>query len=109
MRTAKVCPTCSHYENSKCILYEGQWLSLVNIEPGDSVEVSLQKINDTMSTLSGLQQIIEAQGFLSLQGYTGAQGVQGAQGLLGLQGITGIQGSLGIQGPIGIQGASGAQ
>jgi len=44
MRTAKVCPTCPKYENAKCIIYEGAFLPITGISPGDSIDVVLAKL-----------------------------------------------------------------
>ena len=44
MRTAEVCPTCPTYENAKCVIYEGTFLPVTNISPGDSLEVVLAKL-----------------------------------------------------------------
>jgi len=48
MRTAAICPTCAVFENALCILYNGEYLTNTDIEPLDSVEVALQKINDNL-------------------------------------------------------------
>ena len=48
MRTAAICPTCAVYENALCILYNGPLLVNTDIQPLDSVEVALQKINDNL-------------------------------------------------------------
>ena len=53
MRTAAICPTCATYENALCILYNGEYLTNTDIEPLDSVEVALQKINDNLVPVSG--------------------------------------------------------
>ena len=48
MRTAAICPTCPTYENALCIIYNGEFLENTDIQPLDSVEVALQKINDNL-------------------------------------------------------------
>lgn len=48
MRTAAICPTCAVYENALCVLYNGTLLVNTDIQPLDSVEVALQKINDNL-------------------------------------------------------------
>ncbi len=48
MRTAAICPTCAVFENALCVLYNGEYLTNTDIEPLDSVEVALQKINDNL-------------------------------------------------------------
>lgn len=53
MRTAAICPTCATYENALCIIYNGSYLTNTDIEPLDSVEFALQKINDNLVPLSG--------------------------------------------------------
>lgn len=52
MRTANVCPDCPIYENSKCIIYEGEYLPISTISPGDSVEVAFGKIEAVLATLT---------------------------------------------------------
>jgi len=46
MRTANICPTCATYENALCVLYNGALLTNLDIEPLDSIEVIIGKIND---------------------------------------------------------------
>lgn len=53
MRTAKVCPTCSTYTNSLCVVYSGPYLNTLNINNLDSIELALQKINLWASNNSG--------------------------------------------------------
>ena len=53
MRTAAICPTCSVYENALCILYNGPYLANADINPLDSVEVALGKINNNLVPKSG--------------------------------------------------------
>ena len=53
MRTAAICPTCSVYENALCILYNGDYLTNIDVEPLDSLEVALGKINDNLVPKSG--------------------------------------------------------
>lgn len=48
MRTAAICPTCATYENALCILYNGSYLSNIDVAPLDSVEDALVKINDNL-------------------------------------------------------------
>jgi len=52
MRTAEVCPTCSTYIDSKCIIYSGPYLSTLDIAPSYSIERSLGKINDLLAVAS---------------------------------------------------------
>ena len=53
MRTAAICPTCATYENALCILYNGLYLSNLDVAPLDSLEVILGKINDNLIPTSG--------------------------------------------------------
>jgi hypothetical protein len=53
MRTAAICPTCATYENAKCILYNGSFLSNINVAPLDDLETILEKINTRLVPLSG--------------------------------------------------------
>jgi hypothetical protein len=53
MRTAAICPTCAVYENAKCILYNGAYLSNADINPLDSLEDALKSINDNLVPRSG--------------------------------------------------------
>ncbi|NBQ98553.1 MAG: hypothetical protein EBU12_10140 [Microbacteriaceae bacterium] len=48
MRTAAICPTCATYENALCVLYNGEYLTNTDIQPLDSLEVALQKINNNL-------------------------------------------------------------
>lgn len=50
MRTAAICPTCATYENALCILYNGPYLPYTTIQPLDSLEVALQKIDAAFVT-----------------------------------------------------------
>lgn len=53
MRTAAICPTCATYENALCVLYNGEFLSNTDIQPLDSLEVALQKINANLVPVVG--------------------------------------------------------
>jgi hypothetical protein len=53
MRTAAICPTCAVYENALCILYNGEYLTNIDVNPLDSLEVALGKINDNLVPKSG--------------------------------------------------------
>lgn len=53
MRTAAICPTCATYENAKCILYNGEYLTNIDVNPLDSLEVALGKINDNLVPVTG--------------------------------------------------------
>ena len=54
MRTAAICPTCATYENSLCILYNGEYLTNTDIDPLDSVETAIIKINNNLVPLTGI-------------------------------------------------------
>ena len=53
MRTAAICPTCSVYENALCILYNGSYLPNIDVNPLDSVEVAIEKINANLVPVTG--------------------------------------------------------
>jgi hypothetical protein len=54
MRTAAICPTCATYENALCILYDGEYLVNTDIEPLDSVETAIIKINNNLVPITGI-------------------------------------------------------
>jgi len=51
MRTADICPTCATYINALCVIYNGVYLSTIDVEPLDSLEVALGKINTFLGTI----------------------------------------------------------
>ena len=51
MRTASICPTCATYENSLCVIYDGIALDGIGVEPLDSLDVILAKINAAIVAL----------------------------------------------------------
>jgi hypothetical protein len=53
MRTAAICPTCAVYENAKCIIYNGPYLSNLDVAPLEDLESVLGKINTKLVPLSG--------------------------------------------------------
>lgn len=53
MRTAAICPTCPVYENALCVLYNGEYLTNIDVNPLDSLEVALGKINDNLVPVTG--------------------------------------------------------
>ena len=53
MRTAAICPTCSVYENALCILYNGEYLTNIDVNPLDSLEVALEKVNNNLVPVTG--------------------------------------------------------
>lgn len=54
MRTAAICPTCSTYENAICVLYNGDYLPATDIEPLDSLQTALQKIDAAIAPQFGI-------------------------------------------------------
>lgn len=60
MRTAAICPTCATYENALCVLYNGEYLANADINPLDSLEVALGKINDNLVPVSGTSAPVNA-------------------------------------------------
>lgn len=53
MRTAAICPTCATYENALCIIYNGPYLSNINVNPLEDLPTILGKINNNLVPLSG--------------------------------------------------------
>ena len=53
MRTAAICPTCAVYENAKCIIYNGPYLTNIKANPLEDLETILGKINTNLVPLSG--------------------------------------------------------
>lgn len=53
MRTASICPTCAVYENALCILYNGEYLTNIDVNPLDSMEVALEKVNKNLVPVKG--------------------------------------------------------
>jgi len=54
MRTADSCPICTTYIDASCIIYNGLYLKTIDVEPKDSLEEALGKINASLSTLQPL-------------------------------------------------------
>lgn len=79
MRTAAICPTCSTYENALCIIYNGEYLPALDIEPLDSLQTALEKIDVA----------------IGLAGTSGTSGVSGSSGISGTSGIDGSSGTSG--------------
>ena len=48
MRTAAICPTCATYENAKCIIYNGPYLTNIDVAPLGDLESILAKINNNL-------------------------------------------------------------
>ena len=53
MRTAAICPTCAVYENALCIVYNGPYLTNIDVNPLEDLETILDKINTNLVPLSG--------------------------------------------------------
>lgn len=53
MRTAAICPTCATYENALCIIYNGPYLSNIDVAPLEDLPTILSKINTNLVPLSG--------------------------------------------------------
>lgn len=53
MRIAEICPTCATYQDASCILYNGAYLSNIIANPGDSLDVVLESINNNLIPLTG--------------------------------------------------------
>jgi len=53
MRTAEICANCATYINASCILYDGLYLSTLDVSPLDPLDVILGKINDAYASESG--------------------------------------------------------
>lgn len=49
MRTAAICPTCATFENALCIIYNGEYLAQINVNPLEDLGTILGKINETFS------------------------------------------------------------
>ena len=53
MRVAEICPTCATYINATCIIYDGAYLSTLDVAPLTSLDEILGNINDTFTVPSG--------------------------------------------------------
>lgn len=53
MRTAEICPTCATYQNALCIIYNGGYLTNLDIVPLDSIETILAKIDANFVPTTG--------------------------------------------------------
>ena len=53
MRTAAICPTCATYENAKCIIYNGPYLSNIQANPLEDLPTILAKINNNLVPIFG--------------------------------------------------------
>jgi len=53
MRTAAICDTCANYYNAKCVLYDGAYLTNIQVNTLDSLETALEEINSLLPPPSG--------------------------------------------------------
>lgn len=53
MRVAELCTTCATYINATCIIYNGNYLTNLDVSPLDSLDGILGKINDSLEPLTG--------------------------------------------------------
>jgi hypothetical protein len=53
MRVAELCPNCATYINATCIIYDGEYLSTIDVAPLTSLDEILGDINDTFPALTG--------------------------------------------------------
>jgi len=54
MRTAAICPTCAVYENAKCIVYNGPYLTNIDVAPLQDLQTILGKINTNLVPKTGI-------------------------------------------------------
>ena len=54
MRTAEICPTCTTFVNSKCVIYDGPLLSNINVSPMDDLNTILSSINTALPPINGV-------------------------------------------------------
>ena len=48
MRIADICPTCATYTNAVCVIYDGPYLTNINVSPLDNLQDILGSINDNL-------------------------------------------------------------
>ena len=53
MRVAEICDTCATYINAVCIIYNGDYLSNIDVSPLDSLDMILEDINDAFQAPVG--------------------------------------------------------
>src|SRR5688572_7792150 len=53
MRVAEICPDCATYINAACIIYNGDYLPVLDVSPLDSLDDILGNINDAFTSQSG--------------------------------------------------------
>jgi len=52
MRTSQICPTCTTYINSLCVVYNGVYLSNINVSPLDALDTILANINTATGVIN---------------------------------------------------------
>lgn len=53
MRVAEICPNCAAYINASCVLYDGVYLSTINVSQLNPLTTILANINSTFTARSG--------------------------------------------------------
>jgi len=53
MRIAEICPTCATYINAACVIYDGPYLSNIDVSPLDPLDQILGNINDNLVPVTG--------------------------------------------------------
>lgn len=53
MRVAELCPVCATFINASCIIYNGDYLPSILVEPLESLDSILEKINDAFTAQTG--------------------------------------------------------
>lgn len=51
MRVAEICPVCATYINAACIIYNGEYLSNIDVAPLTSLDEILGDINETFAAI----------------------------------------------------------
>jgi hypothetical protein len=54
MRVASICDTCATYINAQCIIYNGDYLSSIDVSPLDSLDDILGNIDGAYAAQSGV-------------------------------------------------------
>ena len=53
MRVAEICPVCATYINAACIIYNGDYLSNIDVAPLTTLDEILGDINDAFAAETG--------------------------------------------------------